>query len=100
MPGALGEQGDVILRRRVDGESGVPAWRLYNPFKAVVCRCYVDALPPSGPWILIVWEDDSVLLYEEIDDLATVDRRSTELYDHYRAGGWTDVLPRDPGQAN
>ena len=72
----------------------MPAWRLYNPSKAVVCRCYVDALPPSGPWILIVWEDDSVLLYEEIADIATVDRRAQELYQELLASGATEILPR------
>jgi hypothetical protein len=74
--------------------TGTPAWRLYHPFRGVFCRCYVDGLPPNGPWAVIVWEGDSVLFSEEIDDRVVALRRSERLYEEFLAGGWTEIIPR------
>ena len=74
--------------------TGTPAWRLYHPSRAVFCRCYIDALLPNGPWGVIVWEGDSILQSEEIEDRATAYRRSERLYEELLASGWTEILPR------
>jgi hypothetical protein len=73
--------------------TGTPVWRLYNPPRGVFFRCYVDGLPPKGPWVVIVWEGDSVLLSEEIADRLVALRRSERLYEEFLAAGWTEIIP-------